>query len=144
ARERPLLPVKLIARRFHIGEEVIALFQNFGDQRSGRSAADGTQQTFLRLWIPKAIQGVTKLAAGNVDADMPRSDVLHGVPFIKDDKVVFEKNASFKVAGDSAKHREEKCVVQHQHIGSENFLPRALEEADSMIFGEVRAVAALV
>ena len=46
------------------------------------------------MGIPEALQAVTELRAGNAHADVPRSDSLDRVRFVKDNKIVLEQHAA--------------------------------------------------
>ena len=72
---------------------------------------------------------------------MARGDVLDGVGFVKDDKVILEHDAAVDLFLDATEEREEEGVVHNENVGSEDAGTGALEKAGAVDFGEIGAFA---
>ena len=76
------------------------------------------------------MERVTDLTAAHADPNVPRSHRFDGMRLVEDHEVVLEEHPAFGIGLDSIEQGEEQGVVEHQDIGPENLLARALKETN--------------
>src|SRR3974390_943568 len=72
---------------------------------------------------------------------MLRSDLLHLVGFVENDKVIAEQDSALDLFVQAAEQGEEQGVVEHQNVGRENAAAGALEKAKRVLLSKSRLVA---
>ena len=134
--------VDFVASRFDPGKELVGFLEQVPDQFQRSLLRQHRQQAFLGARVPEPLQVVAHLRVGHAQADVFRGDGFHRVRLVENDEIILEQQAALDVLLQAAEQREEERVIEHQHVRGEDVAAGALIEADGVLFGELRRVAA--
>ena len=91
-------------------KNLIASLDQISHELHRRALAQRGEQAFFRSRIPKPLQRITHLPAGNTQADVPRRDVFHRVRLVENHEIILEKDAAFDFFLDAAEvHEKQAC-----------------------------------